>query len=595
VVGLKTWLVLRQRWFFLAVVGLGVGLALPSLGVGFVADDYTFLARLEQPGPAQTFRLYEFATGAPGQYERLMSSHWAAFPWWVSSNFKVCFLRPLASAAFALDHELFGHAPLGYHVHCLLWYALLLVAVGLLLRRVCPPPVWQVAFLLFALSSSHAESLAWISSRHMLVSTAPPLLGLLALIHFRERGWRLGLGLGLLGMTVGLAGGEAALSVACYWLAYEALGGPPGMATRQRQRNVALTLGYMAAYLLLYKLLGYGVSGSAAYLDPISAPGAFGLALPGRVAMLLGEGLGGLSANLGFTTLPKTSMAVGVAFALAVGLGLRSAWATLPAELQRALRWLSAGALLALLVNAGAFLGSRLLLIPGIALYVIIASLLVHGWTRVAAGSATLARRALWSVLLLVHVVVAPLGLLANTYWLAMLGGSTRAIDGSLDAHFQRHRSRAPRAPWVYVLAASDPFSGFYVASVRAVRARGTTAQWSILSMARATYRIERTAANAFVIDVEPGLLRSAFEGLMRARGEALAVGDERRVEGGVVTVRAVEAGRPTSLGFRLSQGSFDDDDVCVLVWRDGKLLPVELQLHEELRVPWSPGPTGLL
>jgi hypothetical protein len=187
---------LRHRWFFVAVVCLGVALGLPSLKVGFVADDYTFIQRLEDRGQSATLRLYEFATGQPGQAARLQSARWVAYPWWIENDFKVRFLRPLSSALFALDHALFGRAPLGYHVHSLLWFALLLVAVGLLLRRVCAPTTWQLPFLLFALNAGHAESLAWVSSRNALVSTVPALFGLLALLEYYQRGWRFGLPLG---------------------------------------------------------------------------------------------------------------------------------------------------------------------------------------------------------------------------------------------------------------------------------------------------------------------------------------------------------------------------------------------------------------
>ncbi len=45
---------LLHRWFFVATLGLGVTLALPSLSSGFVADDYMFLNRLEQSAQPPT-------------------------------------------------------------------------------------------------------------------------------------------------------------------------------------------------------------------------------------------------------------------------------------------------------------------------------------------------------------------------------------------------------------------------------------------------------------------------------------------------------------------------------------------------------------
>lgn len=585
---------LRHRWFFVAVVCLGVALALPSLRVGFVADDYGFIHRLERSAQAPTWSLYEFTTGEPGQRARVMSSRWAAFPWWMGDDFKVRFLRPLASGLLAFDHALFGHAPLGYHVHSLLWYALLLVATGLFLRTVCSSPVWQIAFLLFALSAGHAESVAWISSRHMMVASAPALLGLAALIAERERGFRLGLPLGLLGMLLGFLGSEAALSVACYWLAYEALAAPNDTAPRRSWR-VALPLVAIMVYTGLYKWLGYGAAGSAAYLDPISTPWAFWSALPGRLAMLLGEAFGGFPANLALTTLPVAGIAIGSAFALGIALALRSIWPRVEAAERRALRWLCVGAMLALLANAGAILGSRLLLMPGIAVFVVIATLLRHGWRANASKPSTWGQRALLSCLLLVHVAWAPLGLWLNCYLLAKLGHDGDAADASLDAHFERLLAQGKGPPNVFILAASDPFAGFYTASVRSVRAPGSTGQWSIVSMARATHRIERTGERELTFDIEPSMLRSTFEGLFRASNRPFAVGERAAVEGAFVTVLAVQQGRPTSISLTLTRGSFDHGEVCLLAWRASRLVPVHLALHEQLTIPWSPGPTGLL
>jgi hypothetical protein len=587
---------LRHRWFFVAVVCLGVALALPSLRVGFVADDYSFIQRLEHESPPPIWSLYEFATGEPGQRAQVMSSRWVAFPWWIGSDFKVRFLRPLASGLFALDHALFGQAPLGYHVHSLLWYALLLAAAGAFLRAVCSPPVWQIAFLLFALSAGHAESAAWISSRHMLVASAPALFGLVALIARRERGFRRGLPLGLLGMLLGLLGSEAALSVICYWLAYEALVAPEGAQTPlSRVQRLALPLGCVALYAALYKWLGYGAAGSAAYLDPVSAPRAYWSALPGRLAMLLGEAFGGLPANLSLTTLPGPGIALGVAFALGIALGLRSIWPRVEPAERRALLWLSCGAALAMVANAGAFLGSRLLLMPGLGLFVVVATLVRHGWQAAASAVATWARRGLLACLLLVHAVWAPFGLWLNCYLLEQLGRQSAAVDESLDAHFTELRAQAKQPPKVFILAASDPFAGFYTAAVRAARVPGSTGQWSILSMARGTHHIERTGPGELTIHSELGLLRSTFEGLFRANNRPFAVGERAALEDAFVTVLAVQHGHPTAISLTLSRGSFDDAAVCLLAWRASQLVPVHLALHEKLTIPWSPGPTGLL
>jgi hypothetical protein len=586
---------LRHRWFFLAVVCLGLVLALPSLGVGFVADDYTFIERLEDPHEQATFRLYEFATGAPEQAARLLSTRWVAYPWWIAEGFKVRFMRPLASGLFALDHALFGRAPLGYHVHCLLWYGSLLVAVGLLLRRICAPPVWQLAFLLFALSASHGESFAWISSRHVLIATVPALFGLLALIEHAERGWRLGSVLGMLGMVVGLLGSEAALPVACYWLAYAAFGAPDTGDERRRLARLALPVGCLAAYLLFYKWLGYGVAESGSYLDPISMPRAFWSALPARLAMLLAEAWASFPSGLALSALPVVGTVVGAVMTAAVALLVRAIWPQLEPAERRTLRWLSIGALLALLISAGAFLGPRLLLIPGISAFVVIATIFQRGWRVARSPVGKLASRALVVCLAAVHFAWAPLGLALNAYLIGKLGVATESVDASVDEHFRQHLALAQKPPRVFVLVASDPFTAFYGAAVRSVRAPELSDQWSMVSMTRGTHHIERTGPSQLVIRVEPSMLHSTFEGLFRPLNKPFFVGDQAAMPGAFVTVLAVAAGHPTTIRLTLTSGSFDDNDVCLLAWREQRLVPVQLELHQKLSIPWSAGPTGLL
>jgi hypothetical protein len=583
---------LQRRWFLAAAVCLGLLLVLPSLDVGFVADDYMFVHRLDVQGHAASFRLYEFAEGKPGQHARLMSERWVTFPWWMSDDFKVRFLRPLSSGLFALDHALFGRAPHGYHVHSLVWYAGLLTVVGAFLRRICPAPTWQLAFLLFVLNGGHAESAAWLASRHVLVSTVPALLGLLALIAYRERGFRLGLPLALSGLLLALLGGESALLAVCYWLAYEALG-VPGASRRQKAQRLLLPLGCAFAYLLLYQRLGYGAAGSAAYLDPLSR--AFWSQLPGRLAMLLGELFTSFPSNLALTNFPAFGSALGLLATLGVALGLRSLWPSLEAAERRCVLWLSAAGLAALVLSSGAFLGSRLLLLPGIGGSVIIAVVLRHGWQPVWSRVGVWGRRSLVLWLALVHVALAPFLLVANCVLFRQLGLANLGVDTGLDAHFQQHRANGSQPPRVFVLAASDPFSAFYAGAVRVARSPDSTAEWSILSMARGTHRLERTAADKLVLQIDAGLLRSTFEGLFRGADQPFAVGDRAALAGAHVTVLAVTDGRPTAIELTLDGGSFDDPGVCLLAWREQRLVPVELSLHQVLSIPWSSGPTALL
>lgn len=587
-----SWRWLTRRWFFAAVVALGTLLALPSLSAGFIADDYIFINRLEQTEPPPIWQLYEFADGAPGQHERMMETRWVAFPWWVASDFKVRFARPVSSALFALDHALFGHSPVGYHVHGLLWGVLLLISVGLLLRAACPEPVWRVAFLLYAVCGSRAESVGWVSSRHMLVSTVPALFGLWAMITRQESPHPAArFALGCIGMALGLLGGEAALSVVCFWLAFELVGPRAG----GRRMSALAPLVLMATYALCYKLGGYGAAGSSAYLDPISAPITFLRALPERLAILLAEAWVGLPSGLATTTMPAVGALVGAIATLFVGLLLSRVWPELEPGERRAIAWLGGGASLALVVNAGAFLGPRLLLIPGLATFVVLATLLLRGFRALKAAKplALLGGKLLLWLLILVHAVLAPILLAANCALLGKLGGSTLETDRTLDVHFAQHRGTTP--PLVYLVNGSDPFVSFYVAATRAMRLPESTGQWTVLSLARATHHITRTGPAGLRIEIAPGMLHATFEGLFRRPDAPLVTGTRAPVAGGYVTVLETRDGHPTAIGLTLASGTFDDDEHCLLSWRDGRLVPLDLAIGASASIPWSPGPSGLL
>src|SRR4051812_992692 len=104
------------------IFALGVLLGLSTLQIGFFTDDYPFVAYLDGavPSRAAALGLYDFARADPANIQELVQH--GPYPWWTDPELKLRFFRPLSSGLLALDHALFGHAPLGYHVHAVLWY-----------------------------------------------------------------------------------------------------------------------------------------------------------------------------------------------------------------------------------------------------------------------------------------------------------------------------------------------------------------------------------------------------------------------------------------------------------------------------------------
>ena len=587
---------LAHRRFLWIAVAAGMLLALPSLRVGFFLDDYPFVAWLdgETPKRVTPFDLYEFASGdRAANFEMVRRGPW---PWWADLDLKIRFFRPLSSALLWMDHALFGHAPLGYHAHTLVWYWALLVGVGVLLRGALSPPLFAVSILLYAVSGGHGEPVSWLSARHMIVSAAPSVAGLAAHVLHRERGFRAGRWLAMPGVLIGLLGGEAALGALLYWLAYETVGAPEAAEWRLRARRIAVPLGVAIAYFAAYKAAGYGAAHNDAYLEPLADPWRFGAAAVRRLPLLLGELVGGTSSEFAQVFSPAPFVAAGLLALVAFGALVRAMWPTLPAGDRRSLRWLAVGAVLATLVTVGGYPGSRLLLLPGIGGCALIAAVVVHAGKRLAepglARSLRLALRAGRAFLVVAHLILSPLMFLGTIGMVAKLGATTERIDRTLDGVLGSGESSSP-ARHVFILVASDPVGGLYVGAARALRAPATVASWVTLSLARATHRIERVDDRTLVISADPGFLHGSFEVVFRGADRPLRRGDRVDLDDIVVTVLAVDDGYPTSIEVRFRAMSIEDPALLLLAWREGQLVPVRLAPGERIDVPWSAGPTG--
>jgi hypothetical protein len=587
---------LAHRRFFGIAVAAGMLLAAASLRIGFVLDDYPFLVWLDGTSPKRVtpFDLYEFALGdRAASIEMVRNGPW---PWWTDLDLKIRFFRPLSSALLWIDHALFGHAALGYHLHSLAWYLALLVSVGVLFRYALSPPLFALSFLLFVLAAGHAEPVGWISARHMIVSAAPSVAGLAAHVLHREHGFRAGRWLSVPGVLIGLLGGEAALGVLLYWVAYESVGAPKDRPWPVRARWMSLPLGIAVAYFAAYKAAGYGAAHNDAYFEPLANPRRFFLAAAERVPLLLGELLGGTSSELAQVRPPAPFVAAGLVAIVAFGALTRAVWPVVPASDRRSLGWLGTGAVLATFVTVGGFPGARLLLLPGIGGCAFIAAVILYAGKRLAEPALGRAVRvglkAGRAFLVVAHVVLSPVVFLASIDMTAKLGAATERIDRTLDGVLGGSESTSPPRR-VFLLAASDPVGGLYVGAARAVRAPQTISSWVTLSLARATHTFERVGERTLVISADPGMLHGSFEVVFRGADHPLRPGDRVELDDVSIEVLATRDRFPTSIEVVFRTMSIDDPSLVFLAWREEKLVPVRLAPGERIEVPWSAGPTG--
>lgn len=579
-------------------LGLGVLLRLPALGVGFVGDEELQLAALE--GRASSgmtrFDLWRFHSGDPAEGLRLI--HDGYLPWWTRPDLKMAFLRPLSSVIFAAEHALFGRSPFGYHLMNILWAGLLIFVVAHVFRRLLPGTLGALATLLFAIQGIHWEVAGMVCARHFLIAGVASFAGFLAYVRYREEGRKTSLALAFLGFAVGLAGGEEALQVLAYVLAYELVAAGDPWLTRAK----ALLLPSLpaAVYLVCYKALGYGTFRMAPnYTDPFSEPlqwlsHGFSAA---RLSLALLFGVEGFAGESGsFKLTPDTRFYnlrwLLVAFLIAVLAGLfaflaRASERLVSADEKRTLRFLLVGALLSFAPVIGAVPGPRLLVIPGVGIAAVVASLLRSASRSLPRGagqplSSRVPLLGLGGLLLVIHGLLSP----------AQLALNLRSLSKNLARWTQKNKALIEQAELdrdkdqdVIVIAAS-PSSGALEHKRLSTRNRA----WMVLSVLPVEHELRRTGPNSAEVIIHPPSTKAPSE-----KGYP-TVGQELRFQGGItlkvlsaVATNFEEKSSPTRLSL-VSERSLDDPSIRFLMWRDGALRKVDVpKVGETLSLPLVP------
>ena len=367
---------MAPRGFWLVVLAIVV-ISLPSLGVGWMDDDAIqreILANHLGGAEYGPHEAYCFA-GGPNHHAPV----WKTL-WWTEPDAYTCFFRPLSSYTLAFDHWFFADNALGAHLHSFLWFSLTLAGVYALGRRLFDHRVATIAIAIYGLANFSGSTVAWVASRHAIVTAALSALAIALYVAGREDRAHRRAALGLVVLVVSLLAGEGALGGFAFLVAYEVIRSRDALKTRVAYVAVAAMLAVV--YLGFYSSLGYGAN-HGGYLDPLHAPGAFVAAVPGRLIALCADAV--LGAPSDYWLMPAARPLL-VAFGL-LGALLVLAAGRLGAEARedsqkRSLWFLLAGALLSALPSAAGILGGRVLMIPGIGLAIAFALILHSAWER---------------------------------------------------------------------------------------------------------------------------------------------------------------------------------------------------------------------
>jgi hypothetical protein len=602
--GWRCWL--AKPWLWIVV---GIVLVLPALTRQFALDDFFHVASLESEGDTGTAFWQLFSFVPEGTAGRATSTRLGILPWWAQPDLKIAFFRPLSSALVAFDHTLFGRHALGWHAHGLLWWAGLLLTVALLFRRELPGKIGVLALALFAIDDAHWMSIVWSAARNGLVATTPALLGLCAHLRWRRHGWAAGSVLAPLGFAAGLAGGEAALGMLAYVVAFELIDGAAAAWPRRLAAMIPLVL-VLSVYGMVRAAVGAGVSGSGAYLDPMSDPIAFARAAISRVPVLLGNLVWNVPADLtGVGPRAAAVLAIaGLVAAIFVGLWLRSALRRLPDREAQSIRWLGLGALLSLFPCASAIPGERVVLPASIGAAAVFAALLRDGASRWRQLRGRFLLRGLagaaLAVLALPNLVLAGPSLVGKLFLWKSLEEGARRTACSVPA--------SSAGPMHELLVWSDyPAFAQFGGGARWFYCPEGMASWTILSLSPHAQTLSRPSPSTLVLDFlrEPGL-DAQWEVLFRDGDHPLRAGDTFGLQEGLrAVVEKAEQGRPRRVRFELGQrpiwkpwegfhtfprsGSaepspaspsrLDQSPFRLLLWRGGQLRPVELPVGQSI------------
>ncbi len=540
----------------LALAAIGCAAHWPALHSGLAADDYLQRSMLDGSYPVHRSPadLFSFVDAARGDLAPLVDA--GTFPWWVHPGLELSALRPLSSLLIALDVKVLGLSAFAQHVHSLLWWLALLLGFAAFVRQRMPVAVAALATAIFAFDPASVLPIGWLANRNAIVSALFGLIALAAHAAWRERGWRPGPIVAGLAFALSLAGGEYALGMFGYLLAYELVAGTGG--ARRRLRSLVPVSAPLVAYLALHIGLGYGAQGSSLYVDPLRHPELFAAgALTKLPALVIGE-LYNIPGEFAQAALLGRFAGVLLLLPGLIAIAALSPGAVrrLDPEPRRTLLVLLLGSALSLLPVLGAMPSARLLLVPSLGGSVFIAVLITDAAQRFRETGA-LKRMSVWLGgvvglgLFGSHVLGAPLtSYAASTGWTA-----AQRLARSLYRRAELDDRKLPQQT-VVLLNSMEPLTLIYPPYVRHQYGSPMPGAWRAISTTVEPVQVRRTSRDTIELrTVQSGLLQAPTAGLLRSTDLPIRTGQRFHLRGMDVEVLATDGWGPKRVRYR-----FDGD-----------------------------------
>lgn len=523
---------------------LAMLLSLSSLGDGLVSDDrllwlgatHGMQELLGTRAPWDLFRFYD------AEETVLLHRDLGLTPWWASPDLRMSFFRPLSSLTHWVDFQLFPGAPWAMHAENVLAYGLLAFAVGLLLRRIEGAGIIAgLAAVMYAIDDAHGLPVGWISNRNALLAV---LFGVLAIErHALARSLepspeRARAAIAAAGaFALALLSGEASLGTLAY-LGSHALVLDRG-TWAARARSLVPYLALTAAWAVPYTMLGYGARASGMYIDPGGETGAYLMALPERVALLLQGQLGFPPSDVAML-LPREHIALWLPLTgLTIALVALVLWRVLRTDVHA--RFWALGAVVSCVPVAATWPNDRLLLFCGIGAFALVARIIAQPLAALRADAGRLMRggmRVAAGVWIVLHLVVAPLLLPLRVRSIALLLGRAQDRAGRTFPDAGGETLVVANAPDWFVIA--------YGAMDVHLHGRPRPDVIRLLGVTLAPVAIERVSDREIVVRPGRPYLEDPVSLAVRRLG-TVSAGDRIELTGASIVVEEVdERGRPT-------------------------------------------------
>ncbi len=558
---LRCWLEAASAPYHIA--GIAFLVLLPTLGGGLVVDDLLHRLIAKRGLGVALDHMFDFVSLRPDLRARFMEL--GLYDWWIGSDTKVSYFRPLAALTHFVDYTWWPHSAWLMHLENLAWYAAVVVAAAAFYRRLVRPAwVAGLAAALYAFDHSHAGPVAWIANRNALMSVLFGILSLIAHDRWRRDRRRAFAFLGSSFLSLALLSAEAGVAVVGYTFAYALFIDRDSRA--RRAWSLAPSVAVTVVWRCVYARLGHGIAGSGVSFDPLTDTGAFLQRALYSTPLLVASDVVGVPADL----LIARGQWIGIAACAAILLLCLFLRALAPLlRTSHTARFLATGAIMSVAPFGATFPSDRYLFWVGLGVMGLIAQL-VGALTRSRDRTPLdVVGRLVCVTCVLLRGVISPLAFPLRAAGPVLLHDEYERVAASLPD--------GPLVPRQTIVVINSPFDliSTFLPIIRLAKGGPTPAHFYTLYSGADSVSVTRTSEQTIEVRSTRGWLPDVTDRTFRRT--PFRVGDTVDLARMRADVRGVTTdGRPDVVRFSFPDG-LDDPSLVFLVWGSNGLEPFAL------------------